>query len=142
MEFVYSLNDIQEAVQFILKNCPDRRWAFQGGLGAGKTTLIKNICKELHVVDTVSSPTFSIIHEYLTDVDEQVIHMDWYRIEKIEDLLEAGVEDYLHSEAIIFIEWPERALPFIDDSFVMIQIQNIGDDKRKLVCQIGNETPG
>lgn len=83
-------------------------WIFDGEMGAGKTTLIKSICKNLGVMDEVSSPTFSIVNEYKTVDGKTVYHFDFYRVKSIEEAYDMGVEDYFNSGNLCLIEWPEK----------------------------------
>ena len=83
-------------------------WIFEGEMGAGKTTLIKAICKNLGVMDEVSSPTFSIVNEYKTVEGKTVYHFDFYRVKSIEEVYDIGVEDYFYSGNICLVEWPEK----------------------------------
>ena len=84
-------------------------FAFEGKMGAGKTTFIKAICKKLGVKEVINSPTFSIINEYQINVTQQLIyHFDFYRINSIHEAREIGIEDYFYSGALCFIEWPEK----------------------------------
>lgn len=104
-----SLSSIHEvAKQFINQMGEDKIFAFYGKLGAGKTTLIKGICKELGVKEMVNSPTFSMINEYETKEEEIIYHFDCYRINKIQEALDIGAEDYFYSGKLCFIEWPEN----------------------------------
>lgn len=82
--------------------------AFYGEMGAGKTTLIKAVCKKLGVTDTISSPTFSIVNEYLTSNNETIYHFDFYRIKTEEEAMDLGYENYFYSGDRCFIEWPEK----------------------------------
>lgn len=82
--------------------------AFYGEMGAGKTTLIKAVCKKLGVTDTISSPTFSIVNEYLTSNNETIYHFDFYRIKTEEEAMDLGYENYFYSGSRCFIEWPEK----------------------------------
>ncbi len=93
----------------LLKSAQNLRiWLFYGDLGAGKTTLIKAICKQLGVSETVlSSPTFSIINEY-RGKDSLVYHFDFYRMRNETEILDLGLEEYFESNAYCFVEWPER----------------------------------
>lgn len=103
--------------------------AFYGKMGAGKTTLIKALCKELQVIDTVTSPTFSIINEYQTIDGQIVYHFDFYRMEKEEELFDMGVEEYFDRDAYCFIEWPEKAehiLP-MDTQIIKIEVNETGE---------------
>lgn len=80
---------------------------FRGGVGAGKTTLIKNLCIGLGVQDLVSSPTFSLINEYITNENQLIYHFDFYRLNNLNEALNLGVEEYLFSGNVCLIEWPE-----------------------------------
>jgi tRNA threonylcarbamoyladenosine biosynthesis protein TsaE len=82
--------------------------AFEGPMGAGKTTLIKAICEELGVKETISSPTFSIVNEYRTAKGEKIYHFDFYRIKSVDEAYDMGYEEYFYSKAYCFIEWPEK----------------------------------
>lgn len=83
-------------------------FAFDAPMGTGKTTFIKALCEELGVEDVINSPTFSIINEYRSDSSGELIyHFDCYRLDKLDDALNLGVEDYLMSGALCFIEWPD-----------------------------------
>ncbi len=82
----------------------------------GKTTLIKEICKKTNVVSEMSSPTFSIVNEYITTSGKKIYHFDLYRIKKVNELSEIGFQEYIDSNNYCFIEWPE-ILPEIDNVF-------------------------
>lgn len=89
-------------------------YAIYGNMGAGKTTLIKTLCKHLGVDELVNSPTFTIINEYNRANNEKVFHLDCYRIKDIKELYEIGIEEYFNSDSYCFIEWPnilEHLLP-------------------------------
>lgn len=86
---------------------------FEAPMGAGKTTFIKALCTRLGVVDTMSSPTYSVVNEYATRDQGKVYHFDLYRLKSPAELLDIGFEEYLDSNSYLFIEWPELALPFI-----------------------------
>jgi len=83
-------------------------WLFNGAMGVGKTTLIKNICEKLGVKSIVQSPTFSIVNEYITEKGILVYHFDFYRIKTEFEALDIGVEEYFDSGGFCFIEWPEK----------------------------------
>ncbi len=99
---------------------------FRGGMGAGKTTLIKSLCSRLGVADDMSSPTFSIVNEYESDRGP-VYHFDLYRIEREEELFDLGAEEYLHSGYLCLVEWPEMAPGLFADRHVSIRIELEGD---------------
>ena len=102
---------------------------FYGEMGVGKTTFIKEICKKLGVEDTVSSPTFSIINEYLTENNESVYHFDFYRIEKEEEAFDIGYEEYFYQGNLCLIEWPEKISLIIPENIIKVQITR-SDEQR------------
>ena len=102
---------------------------FYGEMGVGKTTFIKEICKKLGVEDVVSSPTFSIINEYLTENNESVYHFDFYRIEKEEEAFDIGYEEYFYQGNLCLIEWPEKISSIIPENIIKVQITR-SDEQR------------
>lgn len=104
-------------------------WLFKGEMGSGKTTIIKEICNELGVVDNVTSPTFSIINEYHTS-SEQLYHFDLYRVETLEEAIQAGVEEYLYSGSFCFIEWPEVITTILPETYLSINIVVMEGEER------------
>ncbi|MCQ2126596.1 MAG: tRNA (adenosine(37)-N6)-threonylcarbamoyltransferase complex ATPase subunit type 1 TsaE [Bacteroidaceae bacterium] len=106
---IKSTDSIQEtAREFMALMGDDTVFAFYGKMGAGKTTFIKALCKELGVEDEVNSPTFAIINEYRSATTAELIyHFDFYRIKKLDEVYDLGYEDYFYSGALCFIEWPE-----------------------------------
>ncbi|HAJ82049.1 MAG TPA: tRNA (adenosine(37)-N6)-threonylcarbamoyltransferase complex ATPase subunit type 1 TsaE, partial [Zunongwangia profunda] len=105
MEFEYRLSNIDDAISFILEHAQSKTILFYGEMGAGKTTLIKNLVKKLNSQDQVVSPTFSLVNEYETD-DDKIFHFDFYRIEDENEAYDIGFEDYLEQSGWKFIEWP------------------------------------
>lgn len=98
----------ETAHEFMKLMGDDTVFAFYGKMGAGKTTFIKALCKELGVEDEVNSPTFAIINEYRSSTTAELIyHFDFYRIKKLDEVYDLGYEDYFYSGALCFIEWPE-----------------------------------
>lgn len=110
MDVIFNLEQInQTAKQFLQLTAGSRIFAFNGDMGAGKTTFIHALCEELGVTDAVSSPTYSIINQYRSAGGETIYHMDLYRLKDEDEALNAGVEDSLYSGYYCFVEWPERA---------------------------------
>ncbi len=96
--------------------------AFKGEMGAGKTTLIKAICEELGVKQTISSPTFSIVNEYLSSSGKKIYHFDFYRINKISEAYDMGYEEYFYSDAYCFVEWPEKIEELMPQDVLTVNI--------------------
>ena len=91
-------------------------------MGAGKTTLTKALCDVLNVVDTVNSPTFAIINEYITDNNQNVYHFDCYRLKNSNEFLEIGGDDYFYTGYYCFVEWPQIIEEYLPDDCVKISI--------------------
>lgn len=118
----------KEIVDFAIN---DRFFIFEGDMGAGKTTLIKSICKELGVQEVVSSPTFSIVNEY--DAQGRIIyHFDFYRIKNLQEAFDIGYEEYFYSDHICLIEWPEKIAELLPDHYVKIAITALDENTRRL----------
>jgi len=130
LEFNYGIEEIKEASDFILKNISGKILLVCGDVGSGKTTLIKEICKQLKVKDQVSSPTYTLINEYSCE-DGLVFHMDLYRIENKEEINDLGLFEYLYNKFII-IEWPELIMNDLDINHSILKIDFIDTDKRKI----------
>ena len=120
-------SDLEVVAQEIIGRIEDVPiWLFYGEMGSGKTTLIKTVCKLLGVSEGISSPTFSIVNEYLTNTQDKIYHFDFYRIRNELEAIDIGTEEYLYSGDVCLIEWPERIpsliqLPHAD---VHIEIEN------------------
>lgn len=117
------LEDLPRVANELLQHIGDSRIVLlDGGMGAGKTTLVKHLCEALTVTDNVTSPTFTIVNEYATKSGEPVYHFDLYRLEKESEALDFGMEDYLCSGHYCFIEWPEKAPNLLSEDAVKIKI--------------------
>ena len=105
--------------------------AFYGPMGAGKTTLIKDLCHRMGVTDEVNSPTFAIVNEYITEEGESVYHFDFYRIKKLEEAYDIGYENYFYSGNLCLIEWPELIEPLLPERYLRVDIRlGASDDER------------
>jgi len=102
-------------------------------MGAGKTTFIQAVCREMGVKSVVNSPTFALINEYSTETGDTIFHFDLYRINKISEMYDFGYEDYFYSDAYCFVEWPEKAMELIPDEFVLVHISVKDDGTRELM---------
>ncbi|AWW31680.1 tRNA (adenosine(37)-N6)-threonylcarbamoyltransferase complex ATPase subunit type 1 TsaE [Echinicola strongylocentroti] len=107
-------------------------WVFQGDMGAGKTTLIKSIAKELGVGDVVSSPSFAIVNEYQNDKGQTFYHFDFYRIEEQEEVLEIGIDEYFYSGNHCWVEWAEKILDYLPEEFYLIKISVDENEVREM----------
>ena len=113
--------------------------AFYGAMGAGKTTLIKNLCHRMGVTDEVNSPTFAIVNEYVTEEGESVYHFDFYRIKKIEEAYDIGFENYFDSGNLCLIEWPEMIESLMPEKYIRVEIRlGATDDEREIQCKLVN----
>jgi tRNA threonylcarbamoyladenosine biosynthesis protein TsaE len=110
----------------------NRIFAFYGGMGAGKTTIIKAICEELGAVDIISSPTFTLVNEYKTDVGETIYHIDFYRIKKQEEVFDFGVEEYLTGDSWCFMEWPGLVEEILPSETVKVSI-TVDDNEQRIL---------
>ncbi|MCV9933811.1 tRNA (adenosine(37)-N6)-threonylcarbamoyltransferase complex ATPase subunit type 1 TsaE [Flavobacterium sp. LS1R47] len=132
MEVTFSLDQIQEVAEQILAQNPNKILLFNGEMGAGKTTLIKQLCKSLGIEDATSSPTFSLVNEYQTNDNQTVYHFDFYRLNHETEALDMGVDDYLYSGNWCFIEWSEKIPSLIPNEHSVITIELLPDGKRLL----------
>ncbi|MDR2954530.1 MAG: tRNA (adenosine(37)-N6)-threonylcarbamoyltransferase complex ATPase subunit type 1 TsaE [Prevotella sp.] len=110
------------AIEFIQAMGDNTVFAFRGEMGAGKTTFIKAVCRNLGVADAINSPTFAIVNEYRSDSGELIYHFDFYRINKIEEVYDFGYEDYFYSGSLCFIEWPEKIEGLLPHDTVYVDI--------------------
>tara|TARA_B100000925_G_C21734323_1_gene356499 strand:+ start:101 stop:517 length:417 start_codon:yes stop_codon:yes gene_type:complete len=110
----------------ILKLSNSKKIAFHASMGAGKTTLIKSICEHLKVIDVVKSPTFSIVNEYISEINGKVYHFDFYRLEDKREAFDIGVESYFDSSEYCFVEWPSMIEDLLPDDFnhIYIDVEN------------------
>jgi len=123
-----NLNELNSSAKKILSLCDNAKIAFYGNLGAGKTTLIREICKLLGADALVSSPTYTILNEY--QGDHIIYHFDFYRLKKAEEIYELGYEEYFFSDDYVFIEWPEKIEDMLPDFFAKISIETGEEDER------------
>jgi tRNA threonylcarbamoyladenosine biosynthesis protein TsaE len=133
-EITATLDQLEEAGKIILNTYSHHRvFCFYGEMGAGKTTLIKALCKCLDIQNIPSSPTFAIVNEYWNAQNEPVYHFDFYRIERPEEAIAIGFFEYLESGHYCFLEWPENIEAIIDEEYVKIKIERIDDQTRKFI---------
>ncbi|MDI5950942.1 tRNA (adenosine(37)-N6)-threonylcarbamoyltransferase complex ATPase subunit type 1 TsaE [Flavobacterium yafengii] len=132
MNIIFSIDQLEEVAQKIIAENPKKVILFHGEMGVGKTTLIKQLCKMLGVTGATSSPTFSLVNEYEANDNQLVYHFDFYRLNKEEEALDMGVDDYLYSGNWCFIEWAEKIPNLIPETHSVITISLLPDGKRSL----------
>ena len=127
-----SLSEIDRAAEEFLRRIGEHRLvAFRASMGAGKTTFITALCKELGVEeDAVSSPTFAIVNEYRGAKGDSIYHFDFYRIERNEEALDIGLYDYLDSGSLCLMEWPENIESLLPEETLFVRISVTGKDSR------------
>ena len=125
-------SELSEVAAQLLEACPEERvFGFFGEMGTGKTTLIKEICRQLGVEDGMTSPTFAIVNEYWTRDGQPLYHFDFYRIDEPADATRIGFQDYLYSGNYCFIEWTEKVESLLNGEYTPVYIERIDDQTRK-----------
>ena len=128
----YSLKNLPEIATAIIASAKSKTVLFYGEMGVGKTTLIKEICRQLDVVDTISSPTFSLVNEYQTSEAVAVFHFDFYRITDEEEAFDMGIEEYLYNNDWCLIEWPQNVENLLPLEAVKVHLSVLEDGQRNL----------
>lgn len=132
----YSLDQIQDVARQIIAEAGEEKiWVFQGQMGAGKTTMIKALAKEMGVKDQVSSPTFGIVNEYETAAASKIFHFDFYRLDDPTEALDIGIEEYFYGGEFCWIEWAEKIAQFLPDEFLLIRINPDSEKNRTITLQ-------
>jgi tRNA threonylcarbamoyladenosine biosynthesis protein TsaE len=130
----YSFSELDNVVKTVLNELKSKTILFYGNMGTGKTTLIKALIKALGSKDEVSSPTYSIVNEYVINNDK-AYHFDLYRLNSIEEAFDFGIEDYLQTNGWLFIEWPELIENYLDTDFHKIELSISENNKRILTLK-------
>lgn len=131
------LSKLSDAVRILLdKTNGNNIIAFFGKMGAGKTTLIKEICRQLDVEDIVTSPTFTLVNEYRCKGGKSIFHFDFYRIDKIEEAYDLGYEEYFYGNNLCLIEWPEKIESLLPENVMTVRIEEQHNGKR--LVTVGN----
>jgi len=131
MRITYQQNELAIIARKIIETATSKIFLFYGSMGVGKTTLIKEISHQLGTLDDASSPSFSIVNEY--EISEGLIyHFDFYRIQKPQEALDLGFEDYLYSGNYVFIEWPEKIEMLLPEDAVVIELTKNKDNTRTI----------
>lgn len=125
-------NQLPEAAQKLLRfHSTKKHFAFEGEMGAGKTTFIKEICKALGSADNITSPTFSIVNQYQTSSGKCIYHFDFYRIKNEQEAYDMGYEEYFNEDAYCLIEWPEKIKNLLPTDAVLVKIE-INNNERTI----------
>lgn len=131
MEITYELTNLAEVAEKILQSVQANVLLFYGKMGVGKTTLIKEMCRQLEVEDLASSPSFGIVNEYHSP-GGPIYHFDFYRINDPEEALDFGVDEYLYSGDRVFIEWPEKIQDLLPEDALKIHLEKDETGLRKI----------
>lgn len=137
---IADLSDInraaQEFIQYISQSdAQSNIFAFYGHMGAGKTTFVTALCKALGVEDTVNSPTFTIVNEYKAAKGFPIYHFDFYRINKLQEAYEIGIDEYFSGDGLCFIEWPEKIEELLPEDIIKVTITPTEDGAREVKIQ-------
>jgi tRNA threonylcarbamoyladenosine biosynthesis protein TsaE len=121
---ITDINRLPELCKAILKFAGGRKvFAFHGEMGSGKTTIIKALCGELGSHDSFSSPSYSIVNEYLVEPGkEKIYHIDLYRLKSLDEALAIGIEEYMNGDSYCFIEWPDLVEGLLPENVVEVTI--------------------
>ena len=131
---IFNLEQMESvAKEFIDSIGDDRIFLFEGEMGAGKTTLISEICKQLGAIDDFGSPTFSLVNEYADASGNPIYHFDFYRIDSPQEALDMGVEEYFDSGNLCLVEWPDRLGALSPGEARTVSILINPDDSRTLI---------
>jgi tRNA threonylcarbamoyladenosine biosynthesis protein TsaE len=122
------------ASEIISLAADNRIFLFYGDMGAGKTTLIKALCECLGTDEPVTSPTFSIVNEYIGK-GNRIYHFDFYRLKDQSEAFDMGYEEYFYSDAYCFIEWPEKIPGLLPEHYIRIQIKVIDNNSREIIIE-------
>ncbi|MBR2367423.1 MAG: tRNA (adenosine(37)-N6)-threonylcarbamoyltransferase complex ATPase subunit type 1 TsaE [Alistipes sp.] len=131
---INSLDELDKVARSVIEALGDRTVvAFDAPMGAGKTTLISRIAAQLGAEDDVTSPTFAIVNQY--EGERTIYHFDMYRIERIEEALDFGCEEYLSSGELCLVEWPEKIEALLPEDCMVVRIEILGEEERRFVIR-------
>ena len=121
---IQSLDELGAVAEALIETMSEASvFAFFGSMGAGKTTFIKTLCKKLGVENVVNSPTFAIVNEYENPKGEPIFHFDFYRLEKAQEAIDIGYQEYVESGYLCLMEWPEKIENLLPENCVYVYIQ-------------------
>ncbi|TAF43380.1 MAG: tRNA (adenosine(37)-N6)-threonylcarbamoyltransferase complex ATPase subunit type 1 TsaE [Sphingobacteriales bacterium] len=131
--FIESESQLPKAAHWLLQH-NQKVFMFYGQMGAGKTTLITHICKQLGVQGHISSPTFAIVNQYLGSKNI-IYHFDFYRIKNQQEALDLGYEEYLYSDAYCLVEWPNKIPDLLPQNYLKVEVEILDNYQRKLTVK-------
>ena len=132
---INSLDELDTVAEAVINSLDGRTVvAFDAPMGAGKTTLISRIAALLGAKDSVTSPTFAIVNQY-EGTEHTIYHFDMYRIERVEEALDFGSEEYLSSGDLCLVEWPEKIEPLLPNDTMVVRIEILSDTARRFEIQ-------
>ncbi|MGC6479681.1 MAG: tRNA (adenosine(37)-N6)-threonylcarbamoyltransferase complex ATPase subunit type 1 TsaE [Flavobacteriaceae bacterium] len=132
MQREFTLREIDEVATEIAEKLQHAIVRMDGVMGAGKTTFIKALAREMGVVDAVSSPTFSVVNTYLSASGNHLYHFDFYRIESPAEALDFGVEEYFDSGSVCFLEWSEKIENLLPEEYSTLTIEILDENSRRI----------
>ena len=131
MIYTFKATDLKIIGKYLIEDLSTKIVRIDGPMGAGKTTLISSICKSLGVEEPISSPTFSLVNTYKSR-DGIIYHFDFYRIQNAHEALDIGLEEYLESGNLCFMEWAEKIIPHLPLNYDHYKLEVIDKEHRKI----------
>jgi len=133
----FQLEDIQDVAKEVLQKAPNKVLCLHGDMGVGKTTLVKAMVQELGANDIANSPTFGLVNEYSDENDNPLAyHFDFYRLNDEMEALDMGFDDYLNSDAWLFIEWPDKISSLLPGDAVRVFLRFIEENTRSIELNV------
>jgi tRNA threonylcarbamoyladenosine biosynthesis protein TsaE len=126
----FALHEIESVAAQIISATKYKVVLFDGEMGAGKTTLIKEIAKQMGVAEPTGSPTYVLVNEYHTQNHQIIYHFDAYRLKDINEAYDMGFDEYLDSGSYCFIEWPERVTAILPEHYTTVTLKKISEEIR------------
>ncbi|WP_421811877.1 tRNA (adenosine(37)-N6)-threonylcarbamoyltransferase complex ATPase subunit type 1 TsaE [Flagellimonas sp.] len=137
MKRSFQLDEIQDVAKEVLQKVPNKVLCLYGDMGVGKTTLVKALVKQLGAVDLANSPTFGLVNEYSDENDTPLAyHFDFYRLNDEMEALDMGFDDYLSSDAWLFIEWPDKISTLLPEDAVSVFLRFIEENTRSIELNV------